>query len=102
MSIIQQIRERYAAVSIAVIALSLVGFILMDALSSRSSFFSGNKTMLGSVNGQELEVAGFPFILTEVNFNFYTSILFVKLYTRNKLLFTITYQIVMYSYSSFK
>lgn len=70
MSIIQQIRERYAAVSIAVIALSLVGFILMDALSSRSSFFSGNKTMLGSVNGQELEVAGFNTRVQEMEDNY--------------------------------
>lgn len=70
MSIIQQIRERYAAVSIAVIALSLVGFILMDALSSRSSFFSGNKTTLGSVNGQELEAAGFNTRVQEMEDNY--------------------------------
>jgi peptidyl-prolyl cis-trans isomerase D len=59
MSIIQRIREKYAAVSIAVIALSLVGFILMDALSSRTQLFSGNKTTVGSVNGNKIDAAEF-------------------------------------------
>ena len=35
MSVIQKIRDKYAAVVIAVIALSLVGFILMDAFVGR-------------------------------------------------------------------
>lgn len=70
MSIIQQIREKYAAVSIAVIALSLVGFILMDALSSRSSLFSGNKTTIGEVNGTEIDITKFDSRLTEMENNY--------------------------------
>jgi peptidyl-prolyl cis-trans isomerase D len=70
MSIIQQIREKYAAVSIAVIALSLVGFILMDALSSRSSLFGGRKTSIGEVNGTEIDVTKFDTRLTEMENNY--------------------------------
>ncbi|HMO33092.1 MAG TPA: SurA N-terminal domain-containing protein [Lacibacter sp.] len=70
MSIIQQIREKYAAVSIAVIALSLVGFILMDALSSRSSVFSGNKTTLGEINGTTVDITSFDARLTELENNY--------------------------------
>lgn len=35
--VIQRIRDKYAAVVIAVIALSLIGFILMDAFVGRGS-----------------------------------------------------------------
>jgi peptidyl-prolyl cis-trans isomerase D len=70
MSIIQQIRERYAAVSIAVIALSLIGFILMDALSSRSNLFGGQKTEVGEVNGTAMNIADFDTRLTELENNY--------------------------------
>jgi peptidyl-prolyl cis-trans isomerase D len=70
MSIIQQIRERYAAVSIAVIALSLIGFILMDALSSRSNLFSGNSTTVGEVNGKEIDYAAFSTRVEEMENNY--------------------------------
>ncbi len=70
MSIIQQIRERFAAVSIAVIALSLIGFILMDALSSRTSLFSGNSTTLGKINGEEIEYAAFSTKVEEMENNY--------------------------------
>ncbi|XVJ67274.1 MAG: hypothetical protein HEQ40_14300 [Lacibacter sp.] len=70
MSIIQQIRERYAAVSIAVIALSLIGFILMDALSSRTNIFGGNSTTLGKVNGKEIEYATFSTRVEEMEANY--------------------------------
>ena len=70
MSIIQQIRERFAAVSIAVIALSLIGFILMDALSSRSSLFSGNSTTVGKINGEKIEYAAFSTKVEEMENNY--------------------------------
>jgi peptidyl-prolyl cis-trans isomerase D len=70
MSIIQQIRERYAAVSIAVIALSLVGFILMDALSSRTSMFSGNKNTVGTVNGTDIDYAKFSTSVEQMEANY--------------------------------
>jgi peptidyl-prolyl cis-trans isomerase D len=54
MSIIQNIREKYAAVSIAVIAISLVGFILMDALSSRTGVLGGQDDAIGIVNGKKI------------------------------------------------
>lgn len=55
MSIIQHIRDKYAAVVIGVIALSLIGFILMDARGGRNAGggFSDDEA-IGSVNGTKI------------------------------------------------
>ena len=57
MQIIQSIRDKGAALIIVVIALSLIGFILMDAKSgSNSSMFGGgNSSTIGKVNGEAIE-----------------------------------------------
>jgi len=55
MSVIQSIRDKYAAFVIALIALSLIGFILMDAFSNRSrGGLFGNTNTVGKVNGDKL------------------------------------------------
>lgn len=60
MSVIQTIRDRGALISAIVIAISLVGFILMDAFSGRGSIFDGERsTTLGTVNGLEIKYADF-------------------------------------------
>lgn len=64
MSIIQQIREKYAAVSIAVIALSLVGFILTDYFAGRGSGAGSQTSSIGSVNGKDVDVNTFNDRLT--------------------------------------
>src|SRR5215216_3188446 len=59
MSIIQQIREKYAAVGFGAIALSLIAFILMDA-GKRGS--GGNVTAgdaIGEVNGVNISYGQF-------------------------------------------
>jgi peptidyl-prolyl cis-trans isomerase D len=66
MSIIQQIREKYAAVSIAVIALSLIGFILTDYFAGRGSGAGSQPTSIGSVNGKDIDVNVFSDRLTEM------------------------------------
>lgn len=55
MSVIQKIRDKYAAVVIAVIALSLVGFILMDAFVGRGRGGGGGSTTVGKVNGEKID-----------------------------------------------
>jgi peptidyl-prolyl cis-trans isomerase D len=70
MSVIQKIREKYAAVSIAVIALSLIGFILMDALSSRTSLFGSNQTIIGEVNNEKINIQDFDAELTDMENNY--------------------------------
>lgn len=59
MSVIQNIREKYAAISIAVIAISLIAFILMDALSSRSGLFKNQEKTIGVINGKEISAIEF-------------------------------------------
>lgn len=57
MQIIQSIREKGAAIVIIVIALSLIGFILMDARQGASSgFFGSNSTNIGKVNGESVDI----------------------------------------------
>jgi len=55
MSIIQNIRERAAWLVFGLIALSLIGFLLMDAFVGRSKFFGNRSTVVGTVNGQNIE-----------------------------------------------
>ena len=57
MQIIQNIREKGAAIVIVVIALSLIGFILMDAKpGSSGGIFGGNPgSDIGKINGEKIE-----------------------------------------------
>jgi peptidyl-prolyl cis-trans isomerase D len=59
MQIIQTIRDKGAAIIISVIAVSLLGFLLMDARSGSSSFFKSLSSGLGKVNGDAIEKAEF-------------------------------------------
>jgi len=61
MQIIQNIREKGTAIIIVVIALSLIGFILMDAKSGgKTSLFGSNtSTSVGEVNGETIEYKDF-------------------------------------------
>jgi peptidyl-prolyl cis-trans isomerase D len=60
MSIIQTIREKGAVIIIAVIAISLIGFILMDSMSGTGKLFGGtNTTVIGNVNGEDIDYADF-------------------------------------------
>lgn len=61
MSIIQNIRDKGAAIVIGVIALSLIGFLLMDASSGAGGgIFGGDRsTHIGEVNGFKIELDQF-------------------------------------------
>jgi len=61
MSIIQQIRERAAWLVFGVIALSLMGFLLMDAFVGKSGrgMFSPNSTTIGVINGEKVDYIGY-------------------------------------------
>lgn len=60
MSIIQTIRDKGAAIVIGVIALSLIGFLLMDARSGTSKLFGNdNSRTIGVVNGKEISLDEF-------------------------------------------
>ena len=59
MQIIQSIRDKGAIFVIVVIALSLIGFILMDSRQGGSTMFGGNTNDVGKVNGEEISIADF-------------------------------------------
>ena len=58
MSIIQSIRERAAWLVFGLIAVSLIGFLLMDA--RKSNFFGGSRgTVVGVIDGQKIQIDDF-------------------------------------------
>ncbi|MGH2553808.1 MAG: peptidylprolyl isomerase, partial [Chitinophagaceae bacterium] len=60
MSIIQDIREKYARISVIAIALALIGFILTDYFSGKNrSSGNGRANSVGSVNGRAIDVKEF-------------------------------------------
>jgi len=59
MSIIQQIRDKAAWLVFGLIALSLIGFLLMDAFVGRSRMFGGSSTTVGVVDGEKLDYTQF-------------------------------------------
>lgn len=59
MQIIQGIRDKGAAIVIGVIALSLIGFILMDAKQGNNNMFSSGSTTMGKVDGSAIEQSEF-------------------------------------------
>ena len=68
MSVIQNIRDKYARWAVVAIALALLGFILTDYLSTRNKFLSGsNTTTVGTVNGKKIEYTDFEKRLKALN-----------------------------------
>jgi peptidyl-prolyl cis-trans isomerase D len=65
MSIIQQIRDKAAWLVFGLIALSLVGFLLMDAFVGRGRFFGGSSNTVGSVDGEKLDYVKFQKLVAE-------------------------------------
>ena len=55
MQIIQKIRDKGAAIVIAVIALSLIGFILMDANLGANRRSAGGASTIGEINGVSID-----------------------------------------------
>lgn len=59
MQIIQGIREKGAAIVIVIIALSLIGFILMDAKQQGNQIFGSRSQNVGKVNGSAISYTEF-------------------------------------------
>lgn len=66
MSIIQDIRDKYARVSVIAIALALIGFILTDYFSGKNKAQRGARSnTIGSVNGQKIDGEEFKKLLDQ-------------------------------------
>jgi peptidyl-prolyl cis-trans isomerase D len=59
MSVIQKIRDKYARWAVVAIALSLLGFIMMDAFAGRGSIFGQQSTTIGKINGKKIDYIEF-------------------------------------------
>lgn len=69
MSVIQKIRDKYAVVIVVVICLAIVSFLLQDAFFGRNSLFN-RSTIVGKVNGEELDVAEYQRLIQEQESNY--------------------------------
>lgn len=70
MSIIQDIREKYAKVTVVLIALALVGFILTDYFSGRGrSVVGGGSKTVGKVNGKGIDATAFSKLVDQTEAN---------------------------------
>jgi peptidyl-prolyl cis-trans isomerase D len=66
MSVIQNIRDKYARWAVIAIAISLLGFILMDAFAGRTGMFSGERsTTIGKVNGKAIDQRDFAIKMSD-------------------------------------
>ena len=59
MSIIQDIREKYAKLTVVLVALALLGFILTDYFTGKSRMGGNTATTVGSVNGSSISFEEF-------------------------------------------
>lgn len=60
MSLIQDIRDKYAKISVIAIALALIGFILTDYFSGKGRMAGGGRpTSAGTVNGKSIDIEQF-------------------------------------------
>ena len=59
MSIIQKIRDRAAWLVFGLIAVSLIGFLLMDASVGGRRMAGSTSGVIGTVNGEKLDYADF-------------------------------------------
>lgn len=66
MSVIQQIRDKYARIAVIAIALALLGFILMDAFAGRGRMFGGRETTMGKINGKKVDAEAFMRRVSEI------------------------------------
>jgi peptidyl-prolyl cis-trans isomerase D len=59
MAVIMKIRNRLGAVIVALIAIAIISFLVMDALNSNSSLLRGNADTVGIINGQSVSIKNF-------------------------------------------
>ncbi len=59
MSFIQDIRDKYAKLAVVAIAISLLGFILMDAFAGKSGSLGNDSTLIGKINSTEIDYIEF-------------------------------------------
>ena len=60
MSIIQSLRDKAAVLLSAMIAISLIGFLVQDAFIGRSgNLFSGQSNVAGTINGKKIDLVEF-------------------------------------------
>ena len=69
MSIIQDIREKYAKLTVVLVALALLGFILTDYFTGKSRMSSNTATSVGSVNGSSISFDDFNKKVTQAEEN---------------------------------
>jgi len=69
MSLIQDIREKYAKVTVVLIALALVGFILTDYFSGKGRSMIDSSKSVGKINGKPIDATAFNRLVDQTEAN---------------------------------
>ena len=75
MSIIQDIRDKYAKLTVVLVALALLGFILTDYFAGKSRMSGNVAQTIGSVNGTSIAFEDFNQKVLQAEENLKASIL---------------------------
>ncbi|MBP6456157.1 MAG: SurA N-terminal domain-containing protein, partial [Chitinophagaceae bacterium] len=60
MSIVQKLQNKYSAIVVTVLVISLIGFLVMDGIQSNvSNLFSRDNTLMASINGERIDAKSF-------------------------------------------
>lgn len=70
MAIISTLRDKGGKFLVFVVGFSIAAFVLGDILGPNSSFIGQNRNIVGSINGEEIDLVRFNTVYEELSYNF--------------------------------
>ena len=70
MAIISTLRDKGGKFLVFVVGFSIAAFVLSDILGPNSSLIGQNRNIVGSINGEEIDLVRFNAVYEELNYNF--------------------------------
>ena len=70
MAIISTLRDKGGKFLVFVVGFSIAAFVLGDILGPNSSFIGQNRNIIGSINGEDIDLVSFNAVYEELSYNF--------------------------------
>ena len=70
MAIISTLRDKGGKFLVFVVGFSIAAFVLGDILGPNSSLIGQNRNIVGSINGEEIDLVRFNAVYEELTYNF--------------------------------
>ena len=70
MAIISTLRDKGGKFLVFVVGFSIAAFVLGDILAPNSSLIGQNRNIVGSINGEEIDLVRFNAVYEELTYNF--------------------------------